>query len=364
MRYINDHMSFNVIHPFNLPLLPPPVTFDSQEINKLLLKARTELAELKGYSLSLPNPNLLLSPAIIRESVASSNIENINTTVVDVLRNQLFPETEQNKPDKEVLWYRDAVDWGFANVHKVGISTRLTLGIQKKLIPTSYGQYRTQQNRIENSSTKEPLYTPPIASLIPSLIGNLENYLNNEENIDPLIKTIIGHYQFESIHPFDDGNGRTGRILMIMQLINDGLLIFPILYISGYINKNRSEYYQLLRKITTTGKWEDFVLFMLTGFQSQAEETKSTLLKIKILYFDFKKNLKTNFKKIYSADLVDNLFSFPIITPVKLAKELGSHYTTTSRYLITLAKAGILEEKRLGKYHLYINKQLLQVMKK
>jgi Fic family protein len=357
-------MSYNPIYPFNLPLLPPLISFESIEINKLLLKARTELAELKGCSLSLPNPRLLLSPAIIKESVASSNIENINTTVIEVLQNQLFPEIEQSKPDKEVLRYREAIDWGFDNIKKYSMSTRLILGIQKKLIPESHGEYRAHQNRIENSTTKQPIYTPPIASHIPRLMSNLENYLNNEKKVDPLIKTIIGHYQFESIHPFNDGNGRVGRILMVLQLINDELLFFPILYISGFINKHRSDYYHLLRKITSDNKWLDFVAFMLDGFHQQAKETKNLILKIKVLYFEFKKNLKTNFRKIYSADLVDNLFSYPIITPVRLAKELGSHYTTTSRYLAQLSKAGVLQEAKMGKYHLFINKDLISLMKK
>jgi len=356
-------MSYNPLYPFELPLLPPKIDLNSKEINQLLLNARTELAELKGLSFSLPNPKLLLSSAIIKESVASSNIENINTTVIDVLQNQLFPEVEQRIPDKEVLRYRDAIDWGFDNFKKYGISTRLILGIEKVLIPKAYGEYRVNQNRIVNSDTKEPIYTPPIASYIPVLMSNLENFLNLNKDFDPLIKTIVGHYQFESIHPFDDGNGRTGRILMILQLINDGLLFFPILYISGYINKNRSEYYRLLRKISSNNNWLDFIIFMLKGFHQQAGETKNIILKIKVLYFDFKKNLKTNFKKIYSTDLVDKLFSFPIITPVKLARELGIHYTTTSRYLSYLSKHKILEEKKLGKYHLFINAQLLKVMK-
>lgn len=356
-------MPFKPTYPFDPPFLPPKIDLNNQEINSLLLKARVELAELNGLSFSLPNPRLLLSPTIIKESVASSNIENINTTVLDVLKNQLFPESEQRPPDKEVLRYRDAVDWGYNNMAKYGLSTRLILGVKKILLPDSYGDYRVNQNIIVNSDTKEPIYTPPIASKIPILMSNLENFLNLNKDFDPLIKTIIGHYQFEAIHPFDDGNGRTGRILMILQLVYEKLLSFPILYISGYINKNRSDYYKFLRKVSSNNNWDDFILFMLKGYYEQALDTKKTILKIKTLYFDFKRNLKINFKKIYSADLVDKLFSFPIITPVKLGKELGIHYMTASRYLSLLAKNKILEEKRIGKYHLFINTSLLKVIK-
>ena len=358
-------MSFNAIYPFDLPLLPPKIDFKSKELLELLIKARTELGELKGYSFSLPNPMLLISPAIIKESIASSNIENINTTIIDVLQNQLYPEIEQREPDKEVLRYRDAAIWGFENLKSVSLSTRLITGIQKKLIPSSHGEYRKQQNKIENSSTKEVLYTPPISSNIPKLISNWEKFINyGPENIDPLIASAIAHYQFEAILPFNDGNGRTGRILMVLQLIQDEVISLPILYISGYINKNRTEYYKLLRQVTTKEDWNSFILFMLSGFYLQAKETKEILFNIMKLFHSYKDEIKNKHKKIYTADLIEALFSFPIITPVKLGKELGIHYTTASRHLVTLEKSGFLKENVVGKYHFYTNQKLLNIMKK
>lgn len=357
-------MSFTPTYPYQLPLLPPKANLKNPAFTDLIIKARTELAELKGYSFSMPNPMLLISPAIIKESVASSNIENINTTVVDVLQNQLFPEDERTIADKEVLRYRDAVLYGFSNLKKISISTRLILGIEKELLPESRGEYRKQQNQIINSTSKEVLYTPPVASGIPHLIGNWENFVNQEDDIDPLVKCAIAHYQFEAIHPFEDGNGRTGRILMVLHLIQSEILTLPILYISGYINQNRSEYYRYLRMVTTDGNWDDFIVFMLKGFYLQAKDTKEMLFKIMLLLKEFKDTVRKDHKKIYSAELVEMLFSYPIITPVRLAKELNTHYTTTSRHLWQLAKAGLLKADKYGKYQLFINERLLKLMKK
>ncbi len=355
-------MSFNPIYPHDLALLPPEVKFDSKEITTLLIKARAELGELKGYSFSMPNPLLLLSPAIIKESLASSEIENINTTLIDVLENQLFPEDEQHKPDKEVLRYRDAIFAGFTSLEKNSLSTRTIINVQSVLLPEKPIGYRQSQNGIKNTSTGQIMYIPPVAAKIPELMGNMENYINENNDLDPLIKSAILHYQFEAIHPFGDGNGRTGRILMVLYLVQSQILTYPILYISGYINQNKSEYYRRLLEVTTEGKWNEYMIFMLNGFYLQAKETKDILFKIMNSFFDLKKTLKTKYKKIYSSDLADTLCSHPVITPVKLASELGIHYTTASRYLYELAKAGILTERKYGKYHLFANKELVKII--
>lgn len=358
-------MSFNPTNPHNLTLLPPQKLIKNEDFSDILLKARVELAELKGACGQIPNPLLLTSPAMMRESVASSNIENINTTLVEVLQGQLFPEIEQRTPDKEVLRYREALLWGFINIEKYSLSTRVILGVQKNLIPANNNEYRRVQNKIINSATGETLYTPPASNEIPNLIGNWENYVNDQDQtLDPLIKAAIAHYQFESIHPFGDGNGRTGRILMVLQLVKDGLLSLPVLYISGYINKNRPEYYRLLREVTIKNNWHEYIKFMLNGFHLQAKETKDDLLKVIILFREIKNLLKTEHKKIYSADLVEALFTYPVISPTKLASELDMHYTTTSKYLLELAKAGILKEAKVGKYHFFANEKLLKILSK
>lgn len=358
-------MSFDPTYPHQLALLPPQVPVSNMDFGDLLLKARVELAELKGASGQIPNPLLLIAPIVIRESVASSNIENINTTLADVLQWQLFPESEQRQPDKEVLRYREAMNWGFLNFEKYALSSRLITGIQSRLMPDGNGQYRREQNQIANLASRESLYTPPIASDIPALIGNWENFVNAmDESLDPLIRAAIAHYQFEAIHPFRDGNGRTGRILMVLQLIQSGLLQFPVLYVSGYINQNRSEYYRRLLAVTAEGKWHEFIEYMLTGFYEKARETREDLTKITRLLGEVKEQVKVQNKKIYSADLVEALFTYPVITPTKLASQLNKHYTTTSKYLVQLTEMGILKEAVVGKYHLFANHKLLKILSK
>ncbi len=358
-------MSFEPTYPHRLAPLPPQKAIANTDFGDLLIKARVELAELKGACGQIPNPLLLMSPAVIRESVASSNIENINTTLADVLQWQLFPEAEQRQPDKEVLRYREAMNWGFENLEKYALSSRLITGIQARLMPDGNGQYRREQNRIANLASRESLYTPPIASDIPDLIGNWENYANNlDDSLDPLIRVIISHYQFEAIHPFRDGNGRTGRILMILQLIQYGLLQFPVLYISGYINQHRSDYYRHLLAVTKEQNWHWFIEYMLEGFYSKARETREDLKKITILFEQIKDHIKTENKKMYGLGLVEALFKYPVITPTKLASELNMHYTTTSRYLIQLAGMGILKDTKFGKHHLFANHKLLKILNK
>lgn len=352
-------MSFKPDTPFALPLLPTNIDLKEANFSRLLLQARTELAELKGFAHALPNPMLLMSPAILREAVASSNIENINTTVVKALQMQLFPDKHQQQADKEVLRYREALLWGFSQMEDLPISTRLILGIQKQLLPESAG-FRTTQNQIINSATGETLYTPPPATDIPALMGNLEKYVHQPDSeTDPLIKSAITHYQFEAIHPFGDGNGRTGRILMVLQLVHEGILNYPTLYISGYINRHRSEYYRLLREVSISNTWVPFIQYMLQGFYQQAKATKETLYSVMELYNEVKEELRERQPKIYSADLVDILFSYPIVTPTSLAEKLDVHRRTAARYLEELRKNNFLTDQITGRHHLYINKPLI-----
>lgn len=355
-------MSFNPIHPIQLDPLPPKKPLQNKAFSEALLKARVELAELKGASGRIPNPLLLTAPLLIRESVESSGIENINTTVANVLENQLLPEDEQNKPDKEVLQYREALYWGIENLSSLSLSNRMILGIHKKLLRERGGVYRQTQNHIVNSKTGEVLFTPPAQTQVPALIGNWENYVNDNQDLDPLIRTAIAHQQFESIHPFEDGNGRTGRILMVLQLVRDGVLELPILFISGYINKNRTEYYRLLRGVSSAENWHDYIAFMLEGFYLQARETKETLKNITALHRTLKLQIKTEHSKIYSADLLEAMFSYPVLIPTKLASEMGIHYTTASKHLLQLAEAGILHSMKVGRNHFFINRKLVSIL--
>ena len=359
-----NNILFNPIDPHDLALLPPKFDYKDSRLTELLIKARVELAELKGYSSSMPNQKLLLSPALLKESIASSGIENIHTTIMNVLENQLFPEQEQAMADKEVLRYKDAVNEGLKSLKQFELSTRTIQTIHANLLTNYPGIYRENEGIvIADASTKQIIYTPPSVGKIPDFMGNLENFMHIEEDMDPLIKAAVIHYQFESIHPFNDGNGRAGRILMVLWLVKSGLLTFPTLYISGYLLKNRPDYYRVLLGVTKEQKWKEYIEFMLQGFYLQAKETKELLFKITLEYKALKTELKSNHRNMYnSVDLVDSLFAFPVITASRLAERVNCTWETASNYLKTLKKAGILEDRKVGKYHFYMNKKLLSIL--
>lgn len=355
-------MSFSATYPFQLPLLPPVIQFNSSAIQKAVLAARVELAELNGYAHAIPNPLLLMSPWVVREAVASSEIENINTTILRALQNQLLPEEKRSLPDKEVLRYRDALIWGYENLKSLPLSGRLIRGLHAQLMANEEG-FRRTQNFIQNSLSGEVIYTPPPPNLIPELMGNLEQFIHNATpGLDPLVKVALVHYQFEAIHPFNDGNGRTGRMLMVLQLIHEGIIRLPILYISGYIFRNKPDYYRLLRAVSEDGKWEEFVLFILEGFYRQAKATKQTLFSVMEYREAFRVSFKQNLPSIYDADLVDDLFSQPIVTATKVAERLGLHRTTATRYLQQMREAGLLQLQQEGKYAYFINHKLLGIL--
>lgn len=363
---MNNNIPFDPILPHNLSSLPPSVNLSSSKFADLLIKARVQLAELKGYSVKIPDQKLLLSPAILKESIASSGIENIHTTMMNVLENQLFPEQEQNTADKEVLRYKDAIGVGFHHLDKYSISTRTIQSLHKSLLTNLPGQYRENDGVvIGDSKTKKIIYTPPPVRDIERLMSNLEDFANTESTIDPLVRAAIIHYQFESIHPFSDGNGRAGRILMVLSLVKYGVLDFPTLYISGYLLKNRNEYYRRLQNVTINQEWDDYIEFMLNGFYLQAMETKELLFEIQNEYEDFKEKLKSKHRNIYnSVGLIDALFAYPIITASRLSEEVGCKWDTASNYLKTLLREGVLEDRKVGKYHFYMNKKLLDILYK
>lgn len=356
-------MRYNPDLPFDLPLLPPAVDLSRAKFADALVAARVELAELKGYGQLLPNPLLLLSPAVLRESIASSEIENIHTTIFEALQMQLLPEAQRRQTDKEVLRYRDALMEGFSLLSTVTICTRVIDRIYQRLLPDKRGGYRMQQNRIINDHTGATIYTPPAAQNVPELIGDWERFLNTpDDGVDPLIKAAIAHYQFEAIHPFSDGNGRCGRILIVLYLVQAGLLSWPILFISGYLINHRSEYYRLLKAVTEEGRWDEFITFMLTGFHQQAVETRELLFATMALLQQFKDTLQLKLPNVYSHEVVEALFSVPVITPTRLAKEAGINYKTASRYLRQMEKEGLVDGRVHGKYHLFFNTKLLELL--
>ncbi len=357
----------STLKPDFLDFLPPNI--DKEVIYKLtplLIEARAEIAELKGYCSKLPNPMILLSTSMTKESIASSEIEDIHTTLVDLLQNSLFPENERNQADKEVLRYKDGILKGY-ELLKEGypFSNRVVLNVQQTLIPQQRGEFRKNQNVIWNPSKKEIVLVPPRANNLAEFMKNWEDFANSDDTVfDPLVINSILHYQFESIHPFDDGNGRTGRILMVLYLIHKNLLEYPVLFLSGYISENKNDYYSLLQSVRTENNWYGYLEYMLTAFKLQAKATKAMLFEVSELIVSTKELLKQKQPKLYNSDLVDTIFMYPVVTPLALGEMLGVHYTTASRYLQALTSLEILSQKKVGTYQMYTNTQLINTLQK
>ena len=344
-----------------LALLSSLPKIDYSKHNKLLIEANRQIAILKGACYGMPNPELLLSPTVLREAIASSEIENIATTLVDVLQAQLYAEPEQQPADKEVIRYNKALNNGLHELKSVPLGNRIINTVHDTLMPSQPG-YRRNQNQIVNTMTKEILYTPPSANNIPEYISDLEKFIHGNEDIDPVIKTIVSHYQFEAIHPFGDGNGRTGRILMVLCLITYELLDLPVLFVSGYINANKSDYYRVLRGVTEKADWDSYIHYMLTAFEVQARNSTDMLLKIKNLHEELKRKIRNEVPKIYSRDLIDVIFNLPIITPTAYAEKMGVTYQTGSTHLKSLEKIGVMSSFRYSRYLFFANSALLTLL--
>ncbi len=359
---------FNPNKPYNeLPKLPPDFNFDDVEILKKVNSANIALSKLSGIAHSIPNRKLLIEPLSVKEAVASSGIENINTTVEEVFQASLFDESKLTKEQKETLHYKDALLTGFELIEQKGfLNTNSFIEIQSILEPDKSGIRKIPGVKIANISTGETLYTPPEGEeLIRDLLKNLEDYYNdvNDQNVDVLIKTAVCHYQFESIHPFLDGNGRVGRILMVLQLILAQRLQTPVLFLSGYINKNRAEYYRLLREVTSRDNWKIWIMYILTAIEEQSNETTSTVIKMNDLTQKYRAEIKLKLPKIYSADLVEFLFSYPFYTQKKISKSMNLNRNTSLKYLNALLEAGFVESFKSQKENIYYSPIFVSLLK-
>lgn len=357
-------MKFDPKQPFNLPSLPPASKIETEEILRLLNRANKELASLKGYCLNLPNPMVLMSVALAKESAESSQIENINTTVKGVLEGQVLPQSEIRPEDKEGMNYRRALTWAFENVAQLSLSSRLILGIHEQLMPGSEG-YRRQQNSIADTTRDTVIYTPPIASSLNGLLKNWEDFSNGvvPNDLDPLIRCVIAHYQFEAIHPFSDGNGRAGRILLVLHMVTENLLGYPVLFMSGYINRRKTVYYSTLLEVSKTGNWFPFIRFMLEGVEIQSKKTNQNLFEMMQAKEELEGLLRSEHPKMNAADVANHLFANPVTTPTDFANSLGMHYQTAGKYLKEMKESGFLLDTTVGRNHLYSYKRVLEMIR-
>ncbi|MFN8282826.1 MAG: Fic family protein [Chitinophagales bacterium] len=356
--------------PFNMLLdLPPKANLETIELLKLTIKANKLLAELKGYCQTLPNPNLLLNTIVLQESKESSAIENIVTTQDELYKATLdLGNSIKNSAAKEVIQYRQAMYWGLEQMQKNGlITTNLLVGIMQRLRGTTENIRKNPGTKLANPISKDIVYTPPEGEeIIRTKLAALEKFINDDEfsDLDHLTKMALIHYQFEAIHPFSDGNGRTGRILNVLYLINKDLIGLPVLYLSYYIIQNKPDYYRLLREVTENGNWTEWVAFIIKGVGDTASLTLNKINAILKLRADSENLLKITLKSSYSRELVDLLFSHPYIKIKILEENNIAKRQTAAEYLKKLEHAGILNSIKVGKENYYINYQLMNILSK
>jgi Fic family protein len=348
-----------------LKKLPLDKDIESRKVLKKLNFAHRALAELKGVVLSIPNENILINTLGLQEAKDSSAIENIITTHDDIYKAELNLEGFKSLNAKEVQNYIAALKVGFQLISKNKILTNNDIvEIQSVLENNNAGFRKLPGTALKNSTTGEIVYSPPQDfQTIQALMINLEQFINDEtlSDFDPLVKMAIIHYQFESIHPLYDGNGRTGRIINVLYLVMNDLLDLPILYLSRYIIENKGEYYKLLQEIREIDKWENWLLYMLTGVEQIAKETIVLIGRIKDLIFEYKNLLRDNYK-FYSQDLLNNLFKNPYTKIEFVENDLGVSRITASKYLNQLSNDGLLKKEKLGTGNYYINEKLIELL--
>lgn len=347
---------------FILQPLPPIAELETKDVLRQCAVSHRRLAELKGICGTIPDENILINTLTIQEAKDSSAVENIITTHDDLFKEELFSDYI-NVAAKEVQNYTRALKTGFARVKEHGLLTKYTLlAVQAALERNRAGFRKLPGTELKNEQSGETVYTPPQdANEIISLMSNLEEYLNDDalSNVDPLVKMAVAHFQFESIHPFYDGNGRTGRIMNILYLVRCELLDIPVLYLSRFIIENKAEYYRLLQALRDNGKWQPWLLFMLKGVEETALESISIIQNIRKLMTEFAQKLATF--KFYSRELLENLFIHPYTKIEFIEKELGVDRKTASKYLNKLCEGGFLKKEKVGTGYFFVNGKLYKI---
>ena len=345
--------------------LPYAINLDTIAILKKLAVTHRSLAELKGTAQSIPRQEVLINSIAIQEAKDSSEVENIVTTHDELYKSSLQVNHYLTAQSKEVQNYIAALKRGFAIVKEKQVLTiNGILEIQEVLEQNNAGLRKVPGTNLKNQTTGEIVFEPPQdANEIRSLMENLEQFINDSSmsGYDPIVKMAIIHFQFESIHPFYDGNGRTGRIINILYLVLTELLELPILYLSRYIIKHKSDYYRLLQEVRTEDKWEEWILYMLDAVDQTAKDTIVLIKDIKEVMQIVKNDLRTNYK-FYSQEILNHLFKQPYTKIEFLIHELKISRVTAAIYLNTLAEGGILVKQKIGKSNYYVNWRLMEVL--
>ena len=350
---------------YSLTDFPPRADLQTVPVLKALATARAALGELNGRATALPNPTILIDTLFLQEALASSEIENIVTTQDEAFRAELFSDTGSVEA-KEVARYRDAMRLGYNAWKKNGfISENMIIDMFRLLKQRDDGYRKIPGVVIRNQQTGANVYVPPQdPSEILTLMRVLADFINEKptnEGIDPLIRMALIHHQFESIHPFPDGNGRIGRVLNVLYLTHAGLLETPILYLSRAINRTKPDYYRLLQSVRQEGAWEEWVIYILGAVHDSAVSTTKLISGIRDAMAEHKHRIRNDLK-IYSQDLLNNLFRYPYTRIEYLAKDLNVGRQTARKYLRQLTETGIVDEVKEGRNNYYINRKLTDLL--
>jgi Fic family protein len=348
----------------DLPLLPPRVDLESRAVLKACIEARAAVAELRQAGQLLPNQDVLINTIPLLEARASSEIENVVTTT-DQLFRYAQPDREAlaDPATKEALRYRTALRQGVASLEKRPLSTGTAVEVCRTLLGVRLDVRRVPGTKLLNEGTGEVVYTPPVGeTLLRQLLANWERYLHEAGDVDPLIRMAVAHYQFEAIHPFTDGNGRTGRILNLLFLVEQELLDLPVLYMSRAIIGRKTDYYRLLLAVTTHGAWEDWLLYLLRAVDETARWTTDRIRRIHQLMHQTAEYVRREVAAAYSRELMELIFVQPYCR-IKNVVEAGvAQRQTAAVYLKRLAAAGVLEEVKVGRDKLFINPRLMRLL--
>ncbi len=345
-----------------MPALPKSEELESKPVLKKCIEARAALAELKQATALLPNPAMLINTIPMLEAQASSEIENVVTTA-DRLFRQMHPGFASDRATREAFRYRQALMEGFHELESRPLTTRTAVSICSRVKGQEMQIRRVPGVTIANAATGEAVYTPPDdPTLLASLLTDWEQFLHNRTDLDPLIRMAAAHFQFEAIHPFLDGNGRTGRILNILFLVDQGLLPIPVLYLSRSIIASKSDYYRLLLGVTSRKEWEPWLVFMLNCVMETAAWTTEKIAAIRELEERTAAEIRKSLRKIYSRELIEVIFHQPYCRIANLVEADIVGRQTASRYLLSLVEAGFLEERKIGRDKLFLNKPLLNLL--
>lgn len=349
---------------YAIPDLPPPGVEETPAVLRALAQAHRHLAELKGRASSIPNQGILIDTLALQEAKASSEIENIVTTQDELFQANAFPENPASPAAKEVARYADALRYGFTEQRRLdGLLTNNMLIAMFQMLKRSMDGFRsTPGTALKNDQTGEMVYIPPQeGDAVRRHMTALETFINDDKRseLDPLVKMAIIHHQFESIHPFSDGNGRLGRIINVLYLTHAGLLDIPILYLSRYITSRKAEYYRLLQSVRDTGVWEPWLLYILQGVAETAKETLALIEGMRSLMAEYKQRIRADHPKIYSQDLLNNLFRHPYTRIEYIQEDLNVSRPTATKYLEELSDGSLLNKQRIGRNSYYINQRLV-----